>query len=70
MSPEKKLGDKRPSPGISYLMPDGSWITALLNATGETVRSIQAIFWSAWSDHYRKMRATHISKPNPTRILK
>ncbi|MFA6390447.1 MAG: hypothetical protein WCX78_01780 [Patescibacteria group bacterium] len=37
-------------------MPDGTWKTIPLGATGEKVRSVQADFWLAWGDYHRYRR--------------
>lgn len=45
-----------PEPGISYMLPDNTWLTIPPSATIEVVRYVQAQFWLAWDVHHQSQR--------------
>lgn len=57
MAAEKLIGDKYPGPGMSYIMPDRSWLNISLDASGEQIRAVQARFWLAWANRREFLRS-------------
>ena len=63
MKEKKLIGERFPGPGISYIMPDKSWLTIPLNANGEKVREVQAQFWLEWAKyHHGRISSGHHEK--------
>jgi len=46
--------EKPPADGISFILPNGKYITAHINNSPEVNRTIYAAFWTSWALYYRK----------------
>lgn len=64
MKEKKQVGDRMPGPGISYILPDKSWVNIPLDADGETVRKAQATFWLEWAKYHHARLTSRNNKKN------
>ncbi len=59
MAKESKT-NKSPADGISFILPDGTYVTARIGNSPKANRSVYATFWAAWGHYYRNRRSVQV----------
>lgn len=64
MTKESKT-NKSPADGISFVLPDSTYVTARIGNSPKVNRIVYAIFWKSWGDFYRNNRSAQVSGNHP-----
>lgn len=64
MAKERKT-NKSPADGISFILPDGTYVTARIGNSPEANRAVYATFWTSWARFYREHRSAQVGGNHP-----